>query len=206
MLAIPPETAAGRASRTANETKEFTDPDCSLMVQVANNDTAAFEQLVQRHYDNVYTMLFYQVGHEQMAEELAQEVFFRVYNARFHYVPTAKFSTWLYTITKNLALNAKRGITRRHEVQFDSLADYCVSNALTGIDALQAQEANGRIYEAIEKLGDRQREALVLNRFHRMSYDEVAVEMRLSPAAVKSLLSRARGRLRQMLDSYFASP
>lgn len=209
MLAIPPDNAVEKASRTANKIKEFTDPDCSLMMQVANNDTAAFEQLVRRHYDRVCTMLFHEIGHEHVAEELAQEVFFRVYNARSRYVPTAKFSTWLFTITRNLAFNAKRGIARRHEVQFDvdkSLADHCVSNALSGIDALRAKEANGRIYEAIEKLGDRQRKALVLSRFHRMSYDEIAAEMCLSPTAVKSLLSRARGRLRQMLDSYFASP
>ena len=154
-------------------------------------------------------MLFHQIGHQHLAEELAREVFFRVYNARSRYVPTAKFSTWLFAITKNLALNAKRGIARRNEVQFDfdhSLADHCVSDALTGIDALKAKEANQRIYEAIEKLGDRQRRALVLNRFYCMSHEEVAAQMRLSPAAVKSLLSRARVRLRQILNPYFASP
>ena len=142
-----------------------------------------------------------------MAEELAQEVFFRVYRARFRYAPTAKFSTCLFTIAKKLALNEKRGIARRQEVQFDldsSLAEYCVSDTLKGFDAANAKESNRRMHEAIEKLGDRQRRALVLNRFY--GHEEVAAEMRLSTAAVKSLLLRARVRLRQLLNPYFASP
>ena len=193
-------------SRTSVETNVLVDSDIALMLEVANDNVEAFEQLVQRYYASVFRMLDRDIGHEHVAEELAQEVFFRLYQARGRYRPTAKFSTWLFTITKNLSRNARRGFARRLEVQWDGesgWAEIWDSNAHAGIDVLAVKEQGQKLHEAIERLGDRQRQAIILSRFHGMSYEEVAAEMQLSPTVVKSLLARARRRLRQLLTPYF---
>ena len=95
---------------------ELHDPDVRLMLQVRDGDAAAFEELVRRYRDRLLTILEHLVGHREQAEDLAQDVFVRVFKARERYEPEAKFSTWLFTIANNVASNALRSRSRRREV------------------------------------------------------------------------------------------
>lgn len=201
-------TVPANTTQDTDEAGALRDLDCALMLQVRNNSSEAFDKLVHRHYDRVVRVLTWRIGREHEAEEVAQDVFLRVYTTRSRYVPTAKFSTWLFTIALNAARNAKRGIARRHEVQFDIdtlPAELFISDSPTQIEVLSARETKQYVHRAIERLADRQRRALVLNVFQCMSHDEIASEMQLSRSAVKSLLSRARVNLRQMMHPFGVS-
>src|SRR5688572_27630020 len=93
------------------------DPDVRLMLKVRDEDSAAaFEELMLRYQNRLLTILDHLVGDRTLAEDLAQDVFLRIYRARKSYEPGAKFSTWLFTITNNVARNAKRTVSRRREV------------------------------------------------------------------------------------------
>jgi RNA polymerase sigma-70 factor (ECF subfamily) len=153
------------------------------------------------------------VGDRTLAEDLAQDVFLRIYRARKSYEPGAKFSTWLFTIANNVARNAKRTLSRRHEVSVTNQASG--SMAVNSLEHL-AKEASGLmptrqldkaemaevVRMAMESLNERQRLAVLLSKFEAMSYIEIAETMNLSVQAVKSLLSRARGALREILEPY----
>lgn len=195
---------------------ELIDPDVRLMLQVRQGNAAAFETLVDKHRARLVTLLDHMVGDRNLAEDLAQDVFLRVYKARQRYVPTAKFSTWLYTITHNVASNALRKSSRRKEVHLasspsgtfaarpmDSLAKE--KSSLMPARLVDQKEMAGAIEHAIQSLGERQRMALLLSKFEGMSYNEIAETMDLSPQAVKSLLSRARNNLRLALEPYLQS-
>ena len=93
------------------------DPDVRLMLRVRDDDADAFRRLVERYQDRLTSVLTYQVGDADRAEDLAQEVFLRVYRSRKRYEPGAKFSTWLFTIANNVGLNALRTLSRRKEVR-----------------------------------------------------------------------------------------
>jgi RNA polymerase sigma-70 factor (ECF subfamily) len=182
------------ASSTVNY--ELHDPDVRLMLEVREDSAAAFEEL----------MLRYQ-------KDLAQDVFLRIYRARKRYVPGAKFSTWLFTIANNVASNALRSQSRRREVNWHAgAADSSGANTLDQV----AQAASGLlptrqidkseirevVREAIGTLNERQRLAVLLSKFESMSYEDIAQTMEMTPQAIKSLLSRARGNLRVVLEPY----
>jgi RNA polymerase sigma-70 factor (ECF subfamily) len=189
------------------------DPDVRLMLEVRDGSAAAFEELVVRYQARLVRILEHSVGRREWAEDLAQEVFLRVYRTRQEYVPSAKFVTWLYTIANNVARNALRDRSRRPEVTLtgsdsgpmgarplDRLAE-----ASSGeMPARQIDKAEERdvVRMAVESLNERQRMATLLNKYEGMSYAEIARVMDLSTQAVKSLLSRARENLRQMLAPY----
>lgn len=191
---------------------ETHDPDVRLMLQVRDDDAAAFEQLVRRYQGRLLTVLEHLVGRREPAEDLAQEVFLRVYRARKNYVPGAKFSTWLFTIAANVASNARRSRGRRREYQLgrsdgsdSSLSlDQMISVSSGQIPARHADklERAAVVRVAIQSLSERQKMALLLSKFEEMSYAEIAQTMDISVQAVKSLLSRARISLRDMLLPY----
>jgi RNA polymerase sigma-70 factor, ECF subfamily len=190
------------------------DPDVRLMLEVRGDSASAFEELVLRYQDRLTRVLDHLVGSRDQAEDLAQEVFLRVYRSRKQYVPGAKFATWLFTIANNVASNALRNQSRRREVTLpgqdsgplgarplDRLAQ-----ASTGqMPARQLDKAEMReiVRLALDGLSERQRLAVLLNKFEGMSYADIADTMGLSPKAIKSLLSRARENLRQVLEPYF---
>ena len=195
---------------------EVLDPDVRLMLQVRDGNAGAFESLVARHQNKLVTVLSHLVHNRSLAEDLAQDVFLRVYRARERYVPTAKFSTWLYTITHNVASNAMRKASRRKEVNLKSSPSGSMpvtpldtmakaKSSLMPTREIARTEVSVIVREAIQKLGDRQRMAMLLSRFEGMSYQEIADTMELSTQAVKSLLSRARGNLRDILEPYVES-
>ena len=189
------------------------DPDVQLMMRVKQGDERAFEQIVASYQDRLVGIFANVLGDPEQAEDLAQEVFLRVYRSRMRYQPTARFSTWLFRIANNLASNTRRGRGRRKEVHLtvrDSgplgprpveklLAD---KSALMPTRQLDKKEIRSVVQAALEGLNDRQRMALLLHRFEGMSYADIGQAMEMSPAAVKSLLSRARDNLRMKLEPY----
>ena len=186
------------------------------MLQVREGSAAAFETLVEKHQKRLVIILEHLVSNRTQAEDLAQEVFLRVYRARERYIPTAKFSTWLYTITHNVASNSIRKSSRRKEVNLVSSPSGSMpvrpldtmakdkSNLIPTRLADQKELANV-INEAIQSLGTRQRMAMLLSKYEGMSYNEIAESMDLTTQAVKSLLSRARGNLKEALEPYLRS-
>ena len=191
------------------------DPDVRLMLRVRDaDDAAAFGELVQRYQQRLVGILHHLLGSPDEAEDLAQEVFLRVYRTRRRYHPTAKFSTWLFTIANNLALNALRSRQRKPTVPLPATesgplgarpAEQLVADrAGPPGQRLQQQELAAVIRQALAGLNERQRMAVVLNKFEDMTYAEIAEVMRLTTQAVKSLLSRARCRLRDALVPYLA--
>jgi RNA polymerase sigma-70 factor (ECF subfamily) len=192
---------------------EVRDPDVRLMLKVRNGDAGAFEELVLRYQNRLLAVLEHLVGKRDLAEDLAQEVFLRVYRARERYTPRAKFSTWLFTIANNVASNARRTLARRREVHVESSrsgslsADPLAQMALAASGQmpnrqLDHSETRGVVRAAVANLNERQRMAVLLSKFEDMSYADIAEVMKLSPQAVKSLLSRARGSLRDALSPY----
>ncbi len=182
------------------------------MLQVRENDAQAFEELMLRYQNRLLSLLAHLVGQRDLAEDLTQEVFLRVYRARKRYVPGAKFSTWLFTIAGNVASNALRTKARRREVH---LAPRSTDSAPQSLEAvalaasglmptrqLDKAELRTAVQQAVAVLNDRQRMAVLLAKFEHFSYADIGAIMDMSPQAVKSLLSRARCNLRQALQPY----
>lgn len=182
------------------------------MLQVRDGSATAFEELVMRYQVRLITVLEHLVHGREQAEDLAQEVFLRVYRARKNYVPGAKFSTWLFTIANNVASNALRSRARRREVNVSSDPNEDASHplermakaasALMPARQLDRIEMSEVLRAAIDSLNERQRMALLLSKFEGMCYTDIAETMGLSVQAVKSLLSRARTNLKELLEPY----
>jgi len=188
------------------------DPDVRLMVRVRQDEPGAFEELVEKYQHRLVAVLHHLVGNAEEAEDLAQEVFLRVYRARQKYRARAKFSTWLFTIANNLASNALRSRKRKPQVPLDVRdsgplgprpAEQLVRDrASQPGQHLQQKEMAALVRQAVEGLNERQRTAVVLNKFEDMNYAEIAEVMGLTTKAVKSLLNRARVNLRLVLQPY----
>ncbi|MEO0531470.1 MAG: RNA polymerase sigma factor [Planctomycetota bacterium] len=187
------------------------DPDVRLMLRVRDDDAAAFGELVARHQDRLVSVLTYQVGRRELAEELAQETFLRVYKARDRYEPGAKFTTWLFTIANNLALNAKRGLARKKEVRLAAnrpdetgvaAPHPTAASAAMPTRVADRTELRDAVQAAIATLSERQRTAVLLAKFEHMEYVEIGDVLGMTDKAVKSLLARAREKLRLALGPY----
>ena len=192
------------------------DPDVRLMLRVRNGDAVAFEELVRRYQTRLLTLLKHLVGRRANPEDLAQEVFLRVYRARNGYTPDAKFATWIFTIAHNVARNALRSQSRRREVQVEGgNADSHAAMPLEGLATASSGQMPTRrldkaemaevVAQAIDQLGERQKMAILLARFEGMSYADIAQTMEMSVPAVQSLLSRARASLKAALEPYVQS-
>ena len=182
------------------------------MLRVRDDDAEAFAELVELYQHRLVTVHAAPGRHAEEAEDLAQEVFLRVYRGRKKYHPRAKFSTWLFTIANHLALN----ILRQPAAQAGRAAECprfrtarAPARRATGAGSrhgphqrVQQQELAAIVRQALETLNERQRIAVVLNKFEDMNYAEIAEVMGLTTKAVKSLLSRARENLRLALKDY----
>ena len=188
------------------------DPDIRIMLRVRDDDPAAFAELVELFNHRLITVLHHLLGNADEAEDLAQEVFLRVYRVRKKYRPRAKFSTWLFTIANNLALNTLRSRQRKPVVPLNVRdsgplgprpAEQLVKDRLNQpVQHMQQQELAGIVRKALDELNERQRVAVVLNKFEDMNYAEIAEVMGLNTKGVKSLLRRARENLRVALKDY----
>ena len=188
------------------------DPDVRLMIAVRDDVPGAFEELVGAYQHRLINVMQHLVGRTDEAEDLAQEVFLRVYRARKKYRARCKFSTWLFTIANNLGLNWIRSRQRKPVVSLaaqDSgpLGPRPAEHLVPARDpspsgGLQRQELAAAVRQALEGLNERQRMAVMLNKFEDMNYAEIADVMGMTVKAVKSLLSRARTNLRTVLEGY----
>lgn len=188
------------------------DPDIRLMLRARDDDAAAFAELVELYHHRLVTVMHHLVNSAEEAEDLAQEVFLRVYRGRKKYHPKAKFSTWLYTIANNLALNFLRTRQRKPTIPLNvrdsgplgprPAEQMVLDRGEQPHQRVQSQELAAVVQQALETLNERQRIAVVLNKFEDMNYAEIAEVMGLTTKAVKSLLSRARENLRVALQGY----
>jgi RNA polymerase sigma-70 factor (ECF subfamily) len=184
--------------------------DFSLMARISKGDMAAMEQLIEIHQGRVLGTVYKMLGPHGDAEDITQQIFLRVWNSAGSYKETAKFTTWLFTITRNLVFNELRR-RNRHPVspleQEEHENHFQARDAQTpGPDAsLLESELQEAIQAAIEALPETQRMAVVLRRFEELSYEEIGDVLGLSVSAVKSILFRARAALRESLSKYLAS-
>jgi RNA polymerase sigma-70 factor (ECF subfamily) len=181
--------------------------DVRLMHLVAGGDTVAFEALIERHQALVAGTVARMLGSNSDVEDIAQQVFIRVWKSAGRYVARAKFTTWLLKITRNLVFNEMRRAKRHPQVpvQIDSEAEELPlrDEATATPDAtLLLEDLQSKIDGAIAQLPGTQRMALVLRRYQELSYEEIAEVLELSVPAVKSLLFRARTELRERLQDY----
>ena len=183
--------------------------DLELMLRVSQGDAESFEVLLQRHRSPVFSYLTRMVRDQALAEDLCQEVFLRVYQARERYQPEARFTTWLYRIATNLALNAIRD-RRGAPMPFDG-GERAAENA----PPLWERVADGRpsveqrmvesdrqrlIREAVATLPEKQRAAVILHKYQGVDYRQISKVLKVSESAVKSLLFRAYETLRERLE------
>ena len=180
------------------------------LIQLAGaGDTAAFETLIERHQRLVTGTVARMLGDNSDVEDIAQLVFMRVWKSARSYVPRAKFTTWLLKITRNLVFNELRRRARHSTSSLqmesaDGIRPIPDERASAPDDALLEQELQRAIDQAIAQLPETQRMAVVLRRYHELSYEEIAEVLGHSVPAVKSLLFRARTELRNQLHRYLA--
>lgn len=183
--------------------------DFALMESIGAGDHEAFRRLVERHQNAVIGTVAKMLGNASEAEDIAQQVFLRIWRNAKRYRPDAKFTTYLFTITRNLVFNESRRRSRKKEVSSDEREEN--SNQLVeaspdrqpDAELLQA-ELQQAVDDAISQLPEAQRMAVVLRRYEQLSYEEIAAVLNLSVSAVKSLLFRARTSLREALSGYLA--
>jgi len=181
--------------------------DVELMRKTALGDLDAFEELVERHQHRVFGTAVRMLNSQEDAEDIAQQVFVRVWKSAKRYKPTAKFSTWLMTITRNLVLNEVRRRTRK-PIWFLEEQDENASGRVPDQSApnpsktIEQNELETAVDQAISELPEPQRMAVVLRRFEEMPYEEIGQIMKMSVPAVKSLLFRARTTLREKLQAH----
>lgn len=189
----------------------FSDEDIQLMLRFQAGVESCFEQLVERHKNRVFYLAYRFLGSYQEAEDVAQEVFIKIYHARNSYKPKAKFTTWLYIICKNTCLKELRK-NKPNTVSLDDtfkLAEDDVTQQIADphtpspLDSMLNDERAVVVKQAIDSLPDNQRIALILSRFDQLSYEESAKVMGCSMKAVKSLLHRAKINLKEKLADYF---
>lgn len=171
----------------------------------------AFAELTRRSQAKVYAMIFRLLGDHAQVEDLTQEVFLRVFRTAKRYKPMAKFSTWLYRIAANVTLNAIRAGKKFKVTGLDMPESEDGTRSQREIEdvrmlaphtRLDAAELNSRLAAAIAALPENQKIAITLNKYEHMSYQEIADVLGCSTMAVKSLLSRARCNLRDVLVRY----
>jgi RNA polymerase sigma-70 factor (ECF subfamily) len=176
--------------------------DVELMLAFKAGDENAFTELVDRHRDAVVNLTYRYLGNQSDAEDLAQEVFLKVYRARARYEPAAKFTTWLYRVAANACLNEVRDRRRRPTFLASALDDAPASAANSPVEEAERSELGERVRAALAELPERQRLALLLNKFHGLGYEEMAESLSMSVPAVKSLLVRARENVRRIVEPY----
>jgi RNA polymerase sigma-70 factor, ECF subfamily len=187
------------------------DPDAALMLRVKRGDRPAFEALVDKYKRPIVNLIYRTIGDAIEAEDLAQTTFIQVFRSAHRYRDSAKFSTWLYTIARNLCYNELRRRSRHPAESLDAahpdheehpLHQVADGRELTPPDRLLQKELEGRIQEALAALPPNQRLALLLCRQEELSYEEIARVVGCSVSATKSLIHRARETLRQRLKPY----
>jgi RNA polymerase sigma-70 factor (ECF subfamily) len=192
---------AFRVVKPSMTDSEPPEPEIGWMARIREGDVEAFRQLVETHQARVIGTISKMLGSDAEAEDLAQQVFIRVWKSAGRYQPTAKFTTWLFRITRNLVFNELR--RRRHFVDQPEETPEPADRLEKEPDrVLLAEELQKAIQEAINALPESQRMAIILRRYEEMPYEEIAKVMDTTVPAVKSILFRARAELRERLAKY----
>ena len=187
---------------------EGNEEDLALMAKVARGDEDAFAKIVAKHQHAVLGTVAKMTNQSSDTEDIAQQVFIRLWKSAERYQPTAKFTTFLFTITKNLVFNATRKKSGKNEYSFDALeGKWRQSIEDKSSDSrpdklIEQTELRQIIDQAISSLPEKQRLAVVLRRYEKMPYEEIAETLGISVPAVKSQLFRARTALRESLGKY----
>ncbi len=177
------------------------------MARVARGDSDAFRILVERHQNRVVGTVTKMLGNDSDSEDIAQQVFVRIWKSAARYEPRAKFTTWLLTITRNLVFNESRRRGRARWVPMDDASDepprqFADEVAVSPSEEVLMAELQAAVDSAILALPEQQRMAVILRRYEEMPYEEIAVVLETSVPAVKSMLFRARTELRTRLAAY----
>ena len=178
------------------------------MLRVRDGDSACFALLLSRHRGSVIQFMFRMVQDRAVSEELAQEVFLRVYRSRTTYEPTAKFTTWLFRIATHLALNWIRD--RKSERGQESLDQESPDGAMRQVSDRRPSVEQRMLFEArlkeirraIDMLPTKQRAAVLMHKYEEMGYNQIAAALNCSESAIKSLLFRAYESLRAQLAHF----
>jgi len=191
------------------------DPDSVLMLRVKRGDMGAFEELVDKYKQPVVNLMFRMVHDLDEAEDLAQNVFVRVYRSASRYEVSAKFSTWLFTIARRLCLNEIRRRGRHPAESLDTsgveiegerqVRQYEDVKAFSPPEAFLQGELEEKIQQALAALPEKQRLAIAMCRQEELSYEEIAEALGCSVSATKSLIHRAREALKEKLKPYLQS-
>lgn len=182
--------------------------DLALMNRVRAGDTAAFQELVELHQHRVVGTIAKMLGGDADAEDVAQQVFIRVWRSAAKWEPTAKFTTWLFTITRNLVFNELRRRKRHPAQSMDAVEpgekarDWEDAAGTSPDESVLKSEMQREIDAAIESLPEAQRLAIIMRRYNESPYEEIAAVLKMSVPAVKSVIFRARETLRQKLQKY----
>jgi RNA polymerase sigma-70 factor (ECF subfamily) len=182
-------------------------PSEDLMPQIAKGDEHAFEILVERHQASLLNQIYRFIGDRIKSQDMAQEVFLRVWQAAGDYKPKAKFTTWLYRIAANLCLNELKASRRKKWLRFfqvdadeQTIREEHFSDASPSPeDLLLSGERSREIADALQSLPENQRMALILKRYDDLSYEEISRILNCSVSAVESLLVRAKRNLQGKL-------
>lgn len=204
------DDASAPAPVSSPLTEDDGDPnsvDVALMLQVKTGSIPAFESLVSRHQHAVVGTVAKMLGSANDAEDVAQQVFVRVWKSAHRYEPRAKFTTWLFTITRNLVFNESRKRSRRSEVSVEEREEEFhqtlteKSTAEPDQHALHCELVDA-IDASIQSLPEKQRLAVILRRYEGMPYEDIGKILELTLPAVKSLLFRARAQMKDDLQRY----
>ena len=187
--------------------------DAELMQRVRRGDRQAFRELVERHQRAVINTIYRSIGDSWEAEDLAQRVFVQIFRAAPRYKPTAKFTTWLFTIVHNTVLNEYRRRSRHSADSLDAMTapgrdgepgmSFADAESPDPSREVAMRELQQRIRAAVEKLPAQQRSAVILCRYEGWSYEDIAKTLKCTVAAVKSLLHRARATLKEELRGLY---
>jgi RNA polymerase sigma-70 factor (ECF subfamily) len=207
MAAMPPSLEAARADGQSGEGLN----DAQIMLRVKAGDDSAFEYLVQKYRRPMLGFMYRMAHSTTVAEDLAQEVFLRVYRSREKYEASAKFTTWLYRIASNLAVNHARDTRHQRPENTVSLDEPDQETgltldlpdaSLTAEEAMVRRERLAAIRQRVEALPERQKMALIMHKYQQMDYRQIAEVLKLSESAIKSLLFRAYETLREQLKEF----
>ncbi len=185
--------------------------DAEVMLRVAAGDDGAFDYLVEKYRRPMISFMYRMTHNQAVAEELAQEVFLRVYRSRQSYAASAKFTTWLYRIATNLAVNHARDTKHERPENIVNIDEPDTDTGLTvdvpdgNLNAEQTilrRERLAAIRRQVEALPERQRMAVVMHKYQNMDYKQIAAVLKLSESATKSLLFRAYETLRETLKQF----
>jgi RNA polymerase sigma-70 factor, ECF subfamily len=208
MASLGPRPAGALQSAMAG-TETYTDAE--VMLRVKSGDQSAFDYLVQKYRRPLVSFMYRMARNTAAAEDLAQEVFLRVYRSRQSYEASAKFTTWLYRIATNLAVNHARD-TRKDRPEVTVSLDEpdeetgttmdVADGTITAEEALLRRERMAAIRSKVEALPERQKLAVLMHKYQQMDYKQIADVLKLSESATKSLLFRAYEALREQLKEF----